>query len=57
MTPLLSLLRLEVLQCDVLPATLQSIEADAYPGEGSQGTRPVAEFWRAYDAHQAAGRK
>jgi hypothetical protein len=56
-TPLLSLLRLEVLQCDVLPATLQSIEADAYPGEGSQGTRPVAEFWRAYDAHQAAGRK
>ena len=33
---------------------LQSIEADAYPGEGSQGARPVAEFWRAYDAQQAA---
>ena len=38
-------------------ATLQSIEADAYPGEGAQGTRPVAEFWRAYDAHHAAGKK
>ena len=34
-------------------ATLQSIEADAYPGEGSQGARPVAEFWRAYDAWKA----
>ena len=37
--------------------TLQSIEADACPGEGSQGARPVAEFWRAYDAQQAAGKK
>ena len=61
-TPVLTLPRLERLQCDVLPAallplresaTLQSIEADAYPGEGSQGTRPVAEFWRAYDAWKA----
>jgi len=50
------------LQNDVLPAallplresaTLQSIEADAYPGEGSQGARPVADFWRAYDAWNA----
>ena len=43
--------------CGDLPlresATLQSIEADAYPGEGSQGTSPVAEFWRAYDAWKA----
>ena len=64
--PVLTLPRLERLHCDVLPAallplresaTLQSIEADAYPGEGSQGARPVAEFWRAYDAQQAAGKK
>ena len=54
--------RLERLHGDVLPAallplresaTLQSIEADAYPGEGSQGARPVAEFWHAYDAWKA----
>jgi hypothetical protein len=38
-------------------ATLQTIEADAYPGGGSQGARPVADFWRAYDAHQATGKK
>ena len=38
-------------------ATLQGIETDAYPGEGAQGARPVAEFWRAYDAHQAAQKK
>ena len=65
-TPVLTLPRLEVLHCDVLPAALlplresanlQSIEADAYPGEGAQGARPVADFWRAYDAHQAAGKK
>ena len=65
-TPVLAPPRLERLHCDVLPAallplresaTLQSIEADAYPGEGSQGARPVAEFWRAYDAHHAAGKK
>ena len=63
MIPVLTLPRLERLHCDVLPAalhplresaTLQSIEADAYPGEGSQGARPVADFWRAYDAHHAA---
>ena len=61
-TPVLTLPRLERLHCDVLPAallplresaTLQSIEADAYPGEGSQGARPVADFWRAYDAWKA----
>ena len=61
-TPVLTLPRLEVLHSDVLPAallplresaTLQSIEADAYPGEGSQGARPVADFWRAYDAWKA----
>ena len=34
--------------------TLQSIEAEACPGEGSQGARPVADFWPAYDAQQAA---
>jgi serine/threonine protein kinase len=58
-TPVLTLPRLERLHLDVLPAallplresaTLQSIEADAYPGEGAQGARPVAEFWAAYDA-------
>ena len=38
-------------------ATLQSIAAEACPGEGSQGARPVAEFWHAYDAHHAAGKK
>ena len=38
-------------------ATLQSIEAGACPGEGAQGARPVADFWRAYDAHHAAGKK
>ena len=38
-------------------ATLQSIEADAHPGEGAQGARPVADFWHAYDAHQAAQKK
>jgi hypothetical protein len=61
-TPVLMLPRLEVLHCDVLPAallplrdcaTLQSIEADACPGEGAQGARPTAEFWRAYDAWKA----
>ena len=58
--------RLERPQCDVLPApllplresaTLQSIEANASPGEGPQGARPAADFWRAYDAHHAAGKK
>ena len=41
-------------------ATLQSIKADAYPGEGSQGAPEklaVADFWRAYDAHHAAQKK
>ena len=60
--PVLTLPRLERLHCDLLPAallplresaTLQSIEADACPGEGSQGARPVAEFWRACDAWKA----
>ena len=36
---------------------MQSIEADAHPGEGAQGARPVAEFWADYDAQQAAGKK
>jgi hypothetical protein len=61
-TAVRTLPRLERLQCEVLPAallplresaTLQSIEADACPGEGSQGARPAAEFWRAYDAWKA----
>jgi hypothetical protein len=32
---------------------LQGIEADAYPGEASQGARPVAEFRRACDVWKA----
>ena len=54
--------RLEALHCDVFPpallplrenATLQRIEAEACPGEDSQGVRPVADSWRAYDAWKA----
>ena len=54
------------LQKDALPAallplresaTLQSIAAAPYPGEASQGARPVAEFWAEFDAQQAAGKK
>jgi hypothetical protein len=37
--------------------TLQMIDADAFTGEKHLGARPVAEFWRAWDAHLAAGRK
>ncbi len=33
------------------------MDADAYPGEAHNGPRPVAEFWQAYDAQQAAGKK
>jgi len=60
-SPVLTLPLLEVFHCDALPKellplraskTLQIIEAFAYPGEGYVGERPVAEFWRAYDAHQ-----
>ena len=59
---MLTLGRLERLSCDVLPAsllplresaTLQSIDADACPGEAHTGTRTVAEFWKAYDAWKA----
>ncbi len=62
--PILALSRLERLSCDVLPkelaalrqsAALQTIEADAYPGEGSQGARPAATFWAEYD-RKGAGR-
>ena len=46
-----------MLPAELLPLresnTLQSTEAEAYPGEGSQGARPVADFWRAYDAWKA----
>ena len=38
-------------------ATLQSIDADAYPGEAHTGPRPAAEFWKAHDAHAAAQKK
>ena len=38
-------------------ATLQVIDADAYPGEAHTGPRPAAEFWKAYDAHAAAQKK
>ena len=34
-------------------ATLQSIDADAYPGEAHTGPRPAAEFWKAYDVWKA----
>ena len=59
---MLTLARLERLSCDMLPesllrlrenATLQSIDADAYPGEAHTGPRPAAEFWKAYDAWKA----
>ena len=64
------LARLERLSCDVLPAsllplresatlqsTLPDCKADAYPGEAHTGPRPVAEFWKARDAHPAAGKQ
>ena len=38
-------------------ATLQSIDADTYPGEAHTGPRPAAEFWKAHDAHAAAQKK
>ena len=41
-------------------ATLQSIEADADPGEGAQGALrklAVADFWPAYDAWKAKQKK
>ena len=65
-TPVLTLGRLERLSCDVLPesllplresATLQSIDADAYPGEAHTGPRPAAEFWKAYDDWKAKQKK
>ena len=65
-SPVLTLSRLEWLTCDVLhrelaslrqSKTLQTIDADAYPGEGAKGPRPIGEFWAAYDAQQAAGAK
>jgi serine/threonine protein kinase len=65
-SPILTLPRLERLHLnafskDLLPLreskTLQTIEGDAYPGEGSQGPRPVAAFWAAYDAQMAARKK
>ncbi len=39
--------------------TLQTMDADACPGEAHTGPRPVAESWKAYDAHahQAARKK
>ena len=63
---MLTLARLERLSCDVLPesllplresATLQSIDADAYPGEAHTGPRPAAEFWKAYDDWKAKQKK
>ncbi len=57
--PVLTLANLERLSCDLVPKelaalrqskTLQTIEADAYPGEGYQGARPAATFWADFDA-------
>ncbi len=65
-SPILTLTQLEQLTCDVFPKqllplreseTLLSIDADAFLGENHTGPRPVAEFWAAYDAHQAAAKK
>ena len=65
-SPVLKFSHLERLNCDVLPdsllplresKTLQIIDADAWTGENHTGPRPVAEFWKAYDAHQAAAKK
>ena len=38
-------------------ATLQSIDADAYPGEAHTGPRPATEFWKAYDDWKAKQKK
>ena len=38
-----------------LQSTLQDFKADAHPGEARTGPRPAAEFWKAHDAHKAAG--
>ncbi len=52
-TPVLTLARLERLSCDVLPAdllplrespTLQSIDADAYPGEAPPAPPPLPQL-------------
>ena len=62
-SPILTLAKLERLSCDVLPKelaglreskTLQTIEADVYPGEGYQGARPAAAFWADYDTKKSA---
>lgn len=66
LAPILALPKLEYLQLDMLPTellplrqskTLKTIFADAFRGEKFTGERSVAEFWRAYDAQQAAGKK
>ncbi len=36
-----------------LQSTRSSSKTDAYPGEAHTGPRPVAEFWKAYDAWKA----
>lgn len=57
--PVINFTALEKLSCDVVPKdlaalkqskTLQTIEADAFPGEGYQGARPAAQFWMDFDA-------
>ena len=58
--PVLSLPNLEKLSCDAVSKelaaglrqrkSLQTIEADVFPGEGYQGARPAANFWADYDA-------
>jgi serine/threonine protein kinase len=59
MRAVLTMPNLEKFGCDTMPKdlsalrqskTLQTIEADAAPGEGSQGARPAAQFWADFDA-------
>ena len=44
-------------ESQTLQSTLQDFKADAHPGEARTGPRPAAEFWKAHDAHKAAGKK
>ena len=65
LSAVLTMPNLEKFSCDVMPKdlsalrqskTLQTIEADVIPGEGSQGARPAAAFWADFDAKGGAPR-
>jgi hypothetical protein len=65
MRAVLTMPHLEKFSCDVMPKdlsalrqskTLQTIEADAFSGEGSQVARPAAQFWADFDAKAGAPR-